>query len=109
MIAASTTSGSAPTSIALTAPLVAFLAIVANGLATRAQLRRQEESLDRQLAAQRDSQVTDRFVKAADRLAGNQVQKIGGIYALERIMRESEKDHAAIVGCPRGIHPAPRL
>jgi hypothetical protein len=60
-------------------------------------LRAQRESLDKQLAAQREDRVTDRFIKAVDQLAGNQVQRIGGIYTLERIMRESDMDHSAIV------------
>lgn len=60
-------------------------------------LSTQRESLDKQLAAQREDRVTDRFIKAVDQLAGNQVQRIGGIYTLERIMRESDTDHSAIV------------
>jgi hypothetical protein len=61
------------------------------------QLGAQREALDKQLAAQREGQVTDRFTKAVDQLAGNPVQRIGGIYALDRIMRESNKDHWAVV------------
>lgn len=106
MVAATDSSASAW--IALAAPVVAALAILVNWRSTRMQLQRQadsldeqlgaqREALDKQLAAQREGQVTDRFTKAVDQLAGNPVQMIGGIYALERIMRESNKDHWAVV------------
>lgn len=61
-------------------------------------LAKQSEHLEKQLAAQQEDRVTDRFTRAVDQLGGgNQVQKIGGIYTLERIMRESVSDHSAIV------------
>ncbi|MGW3464898.1 hypothetical protein ACWDE9_37375 [Streptomyces olivaceoviridis] len=51
----------------------------------------------------REGQVTDRYTKAIGQIASdNPVEQLGGIYALERIMRDSPKDHATIVRatCP---------
>lgn len=46
----------------------------------------------------RDSQVTDRYTKAIAQLASsNPTECLGGIYALERIMHDSERDHQTIV------------
>ncbi|WP_407550558.1 pentapeptide repeat-containing protein [Streptomyces sp. Pv4-95] len=46
----------------------------------------------------REGQVTDRYIEAVKLLASPQsTERIGGIYSLERIMRDSEKDHATIV------------
>ncbi|MFF5519067.1 pentapeptide repeat-containing protein [Streptomyces coeruleorubidus] len=46
----------------------------------------------------REGQVTERYVEAIKLLSSdNLTQRLGGIYALERIMRDSEKDHATVV------------
>ncbi|MGA4867187.1 pentapeptide repeat-containing protein [Streptomyces lavendulocolor] len=46
----------------------------------------------------REGQVTDRYTKAIGQIASDKpVEQLGGIYALERIMRDSPKDHATIV------------
>ncbi|MFJ8637235.1 pentapeptide repeat-containing protein [Streptomyces sp. NPDC093568] len=46
----------------------------------------------------REGQVTERYVEAIKLLAsGHLTERLGGIYALERIMRDSEKDHATVV------------
>lgn len=46
----------------------------------------------------REGQVTDRFTKAIGQLASERdVERLGGVYALERIMRDSEKDHPTVV------------
>jgi uncharacterized protein YjbI with pentapeptide repeats len=46
----------------------------------------------------RDAQVTDRYTKAIAQLASsNPTECLGGIYALERIMNDSERDHETIV------------
>ena len=43
-------------------------------------------------------QVTDRFTKAIEQLGSEKLDvRIGGIYALERIARDSEKDHPAVM------------
>ncbi|MFD7103738.1 pentapeptide repeat-containing protein [Streptomyces celluloflavus] len=47
----------------------------------------------------REGQVTDRYVEAIKLLANDEkiTERLGGIYALERIMKDSEKDHATVV------------
>ncbi|MFD9122868.1 pentapeptide repeat-containing protein [Streptomyces bottropensis] len=52
----------------------------------------------RTLHQNREGQVTDRYTKAIGQIASDKpVEQLGGIYALERIMRDSVKDHATIV------------
>src|SRR5215211_5326823 len=58
----------------------------------------------RTLQVNREGQITDRFTRAIDQLGktddkGNKLFEIrvGGIYALERIARESEEDHGPIM------------
>jgi uncharacterized protein YjbI with pentapeptide repeats len=46
----------------------------------------------------REGQVTDRYVEAIKLLSSSDtIQQLGGIYSLERIMRDSHKDHATVV------------
>jgi Pentapeptide repeats (8 copies) len=46
----------------------------------------------------REGQITDRFSRAVDQLGSAAVDtRIGGIYALERIMRDSSADHGPVV------------
>jgi pentapeptide repeat protein len=50
-----------------------------------------------QLHISRDGQITERFTKAVDQLGDpNTVVRIGGLYALERIARNSSSDRNAI-------------
>ncbi|QGZ52539.1 hypothetical protein GPZ77_33285 [Streptomyces sp. QHH-9511] len=52
----------------------------------------------RTLHQNREGQVTDRYTKAISQIASEKpVEQLGGIYALERIMRDSKKDHSTIV------------
>jgi hypothetical protein len=45
-----------------------------------------------------EGQITDRFTKAIDQLGSPKLElRLGGIYALERIARDSEKDHWPIM------------
>lgn len=45
-----------------------------------------------------EAQVTDRYTKAIGQLASdNPTERLGGIYALERVMHDSVKDHETIV------------
>ncbi|MET9899631.1 pentapeptide repeat-containing protein [Streptomyces sp. NPDC006446] len=58
---------------------------------TRERDREQAELL-------REGQVTDRYVEAIKLLASDRtVERLGGIYSLERIMRDSPKDHLTVV------------
>jgi hypothetical protein len=53
----------------------------------------------RTLQVNREGQITERFTRAIDHLANRERLEIrlGGIYALERIARESEQDHWPIM------------
>ncbi|MFC7841915.1 pentapeptide repeat-containing protein [Streptomyces sp. NPDC057382] len=91
---ATTVSGMRTALVALGAGLVAVV-----GLFYTHQTWQQTQSRDsdqRQLTW--EGQVTDRFSKAVEQIASDKpVEQLGGIYALERIMRDSAKDHATIV------------
>jgi hypothetical protein len=46
----------------------------------------------------RESQITDRFTKAIDQLGSDKLAiRLGGIYALERIAKDSPRDHWTMV------------
>jgi hypothetical protein len=52
----------------------------------------------RTFALSREGQVTDRDTKAIEQLGSEKVDvRIGGIYALERIARDSARDHPAVI------------
>jgi uncharacterized protein YjbI with pentapeptide repeats len=52
----------------------------------------------RTFALTEQGQVTDRYTKAIDQLGSDKLDvRIGGIYALERIARDSAKDHPAVM------------
>ncbi|MFE7814048.1 hypothetical protein ACFU5P_19230 [Streptomyces sp. NPDC057433] len=47
---------------------------------------------------EREGQVTDRYVEAIKLLGSdNRTERLGGIYALQRIMHDSAKDHTTIL------------
>jgi len=46
----------------------------------------------------REGQVTDRYTKAVEQLGSEKLDvRIGGIYALERVARDSKKDHPTVM------------
>jgi len=52
----------------------------------------------RTIQVTRDGQITERFADAIKELeAGKRVLKLGGVYALERIAQDSERDHGPIM------------
>lgn len=52
----------------------------------------------RTLHLSREGHVTDRFTKAVEQLGSAVIEvRLGGIYALERIMRDSAKDHSTVL------------
>src|ERR1035441_3408379 len=52
----------------------------------------------RNFTLSREGQVTDRYTKAVEQLGSDKLDvRIGGIYALERVARDSAKDHPTIV------------
>ncbi|MFE5158109.1 pentapeptide repeat-containing protein [Streptomyces sp. NPDC056697] len=57
---------------------------------------RNKDAHDAELA--REGQVTGRYVEAVKLIASDILtERLGGIYALERIMRDSERDHNTVV------------
>jgi len=51
-----------------------------------------------QIYVSREGQYTDRFTKAIDQLGSEKPQvRLGGVYALKRIARDSKKDHWTII------------
>jgi hypothetical protein len=61
---------------------------------TQAQLDNAQE----ELRITRQGQITERFTRAIDQLGNESLEiRLGGIYALERIARESEEDHWPIM------------
>src|SRR6266436_2086814 len=52
----------------------------------------------RNFTLSREGQVTDRYTKAIEQLGSGKLDvRIGGIYALERIARDSKKDHPTVM------------
>jgi hypothetical protein len=52
----------------------------------------------RTLQVNREGQITERFTRAIDQLGSDELEiRLGGIYALERIARDSAQDHWAIM------------
>jgi pentapeptide repeat protein len=83
-----------------TAVVAAGVGIVAGvGLAyTHLTLQHTRENNERQAKLTRDGQITDRYTSAVQHLASDGlIEQLGGVYALERIMRNSEEDHTMVV------------
>ncbi|MEV6702715.1 pentapeptide repeat-containing protein [Streptomyces sp. NPDC051453] len=57
-----------------------------------------QERDERQAELTREDQVTGRYVEAIKLLASEKLhERLGGIYSLERILKDSEKDHDTVV------------
>jgi uncharacterized protein YjbI with pentapeptide repeats len=64
---------------------------------SREQLRQALDTSQEELRLTREGQVTERFTRAIDQLGNDKLSvTLGGIYALERIARDSPPDRAAI-------------
>jgi uncharacterized protein YjbI with pentapeptide repeats len=81
-----------------------LLAIVAvyytarNAHTARQMLEHSEDSARRAALLTEQGQVTDRYAKAIEHLGSDKLDvRIGGIYALERIARDSARDHATVI------------
>lgn len=60
----------------------------------------------RSFTLSREGQVTDRYTKAITQLGSKKLDvRIGGIYPLERIARDSARDHPTRDGGPHHVHP----
>jgi hypothetical protein len=71
----------------------ALLAVLAGAIATIGAIY-----TARSYALNRESQITERFTRAVEQLGHEKTPvKVGGIYALERIARDSPADHGPIV------------
>jgi uncharacterized protein YjbI with pentapeptide repeats len=52
----------------------------------------------RNFALSREGQVTDRYTKAIEQLGSDKLDvRLGGIYALERVARDSPRDHSTVM------------
>jgi hypothetical protein len=83
------------------AAVVAVAGFWANARNTRLTTevsRRAVEAAQRTVELTEQGQVTDRYAKAIEQLGSGQLEvRIGGIYALERIARDSPRDHPTIM------------
>lgn len=89
--------------IGATLTSIASVLLVALGLFyTNDQNRKQQELAER-------GQVTERFTKAIDQLGSDKLDvRLGGIYGLERLMRDSPNDRRNIVDLrPRACATVP--
>jgi hypothetical protein len=84
--------------------LAGFIFTWENLRATQENLRITQETATKSQELTREGQVTERFTKAIDQLGAvndkgeKQLEiRLGGIYALERIARDSERDHWPIM------------
>ncbi|GAA2803449.1 pentapeptide repeat-containing protein [Saccharopolyspora taberi] len=83
--------GNLITGLATAAALI-FTAI--SVAATRDQITITRE----QAATAQEGQLTDRFTKAVEQLGAEKLEvRVGGVYALERIARDSPRDHPAVM------------
>lgn len=90
--------------VVITGVRTGLVALGAAGIAgaglvyTHQTLKHTREKDREQADLAREGQVTDRYVEAIKLLASTgTTEQLGGIYALERIMKDSEKDHETIV------------
>jgi hypothetical protein len=64
----------------------------------RRQLLSTEQAQQKTLELTEQGQVTDRYTKAIEQLGSDKLDvRIGGIYALERIARDSARDHPTVM------------
>jgi uncharacterized protein YjbI with pentapeptide repeats len=82
---------------ALGTPLTILVAVAALWTSQRESLKSREIDQS-QVELTQQGQITDRFTRAVDQLgSGKSEIEIGGMYALERIMRDSATDRPAVV------------
>jgi uncharacterized protein YjbI with pentapeptide repeats len=62
------------------------------------QQQHNEQLTREELRLTRESHIVDRFTKAIEQLGSDKLDvRLGGIYALERIAKDSERDHPTVV------------
>ena len=80
------------------AEIVGGAALLVGLYFTWANLQVTQETATKDRETTREGQITERFTKAIDQLGHEKLQiRLGGIYALERIARESPQDHWPIM------------
>jgi hypothetical protein len=82
--------------------LVGGVALLGGLYFTAQTLRTSQETLrvnQKTLETTQQGQITERFTKAIEQLGDKErlMVRLGGIYALERIARDSESDHWAVM------------
>jgi hypothetical protein len=78
--------------------LITIYVTYQNLLVSEKNLAETQEKNKADLAIARDKQTTELYVKAIEQLGSEKLQiRLGGVYALERIARESAKDHWTIM------------
>src|SRR5215212_9499357 len=95
----------APQSSAQKKDLVQALGLITAGVAGAVGIfftwrgqRLTQKGLQETLRTTREGQITDRFTRAIDQLGSKELEvRLGGIYALERIASDSERDHWTIM------------
>ena len=64
----------------------------------REQLMASQQQAQRNEEIARSAQITERFTRAIDQLGSNEMDvRVGGIYALERIAKDSNEDHGPVM------------
>lgn len=64
----------------------------------QATLESNQKDAEKKLEVAQEGQITERFTRAVDQLGNEKLEiRLGGIYALERISNESEKDYWPIM------------
>jgi uncharacterized protein YjbI with pentapeptide repeats len=84
---------------------VAGVILLGGAVATWRQLRLGREQLNEtqrqnreQLRVSQDAQITERFTRAIDQMGSTELDiRLGGIYALERIAKDSRDDHGPVM------------
>jgi uncharacterized protein YjbI with pentapeptide repeats len=78
---------------------LATVAVAVVTLANTNQANREQATLARQQASLAErGQITDRFIRAVEQIGTETVDtRVGGVYALERIMRDSRADESTVV------------
>jgi len=83
---------------AIVSALLIALGVIWSGLNTNTQLNQQQKQFSQEQDLARQRQVSEQFSVAIDQLGSNQFDvRIGGIYALERLMKNSPRDKANII------------
>jgi len=66
--------------------------------ATERNLQVTQETTARNLSISQEGQITERFTRAVEQLGNDKLQvRLGGIYALERISRDSRQDYWPVI------------